>query len=211
MDNQQSMQPQNPQTGNFLKKFLSWKIILVLAGVFLIAELAWAFNFLTKPIPEPPQAPKKVIPMATLSLETAKKDLKVGETTDVNITLSTGGRKTDGTDVILTFDPNILEVVPATSSGSVKPPVKVGKVYSDYPLNSLESPGRIVLSGITGFSESFSGTGVVGTITFKAKKIGTTEIKIEKEAGSTTDSNVVESVSTRDILINVRNLTLNVN
>ncbi len=171
-----------------------------------MAEVVWSGWILTRPPTPEKQAPKQVIPMAGLSLESQKKELKAGESLDVDIVLSTGNRQTIGTDVILHFDPKMLEVLTATGSAS---PVRAGSLYQDYPANQLEPSGRISFSG-TSLSQAFAGRGVLGSVTFKAVRSGTTTVKIDYQSGSSTDSNVTESNTARDILISVQNLELSI-
>ena len=71
--------------------------------------------------------------------------------------------------------------------------------------------GQIRISAITPPSnEGFVGIGVFATVNFKAKQNGNTEVAIDFEKGSTTDSNLVETGIAIDILDQVYNLNLTI-
>lgn len=177
------------------------KIVLAILAIIIIGELIWAGMTLisgSKVIqiaPQPvPQQPAKI------TLQADKQSLKIGEVATVNILVDTGGRNTDGTDVILNFDPKTLSADKVTS----------GTIYPNYPVNSVDPAGRVSLSGITSVDKSFSGAGVLGTVTFKAVSLGKTTVALDFSLGNTTDTNVIESKTTKDVLTKVDNLTLQI-
>lgn len=136
---------------------------------------------------------------AVIILSASKPAVKVGESFAVSINISSR-KPSDGTDIILLYDPNLLSV--ESTSGK---PVSVGSIYPEYPINSDDKKGRIVVSGISSSPEGIIASGLFGTVTFKAKTAGKTIIKLDFTKGSTTDSNVTESGTSSDILEAVQN------
>ena len=114
------------------------------------------------------------------------------------VRIFTGGNNTDGTDLIIGYDSNMLEV--ATAS------VTKGSIYGDYPLISV-SGGKIAISGIS-IDSTFNGVGVLANLNFTAKQTGQTTLSVDYTAGKTTDSNIIETGSGKDILDQVTNLEL---
>ncbi len=186
------------------------KVILAVLAIIVIGELIWAGITLTKGnktnIPVVDNLTRTTTQPARIILQSDKAGLKIGEQVKVDILVDTGGKATDGTDVILNFDPKTLSVV--TASVSAKP-VSVGTIYTSYPKNSQE-PDKVLLSGISGVGSSFSGQGLLGSVTFKALAAGLTTVAVDFRLGSTTDSNMIETGTVTDVLTEVKNLSLTI-
>lgn len=139
---------------------------------------------------------------ATLSLSPAAGQANKGCTFSVNIELDTTGTSTDGTDVILFYEPSKLSAT-ATS-------IENGKIYSDYPGNSVDSAGgKISISGISSVSSPFNGKGTFAKINFNVIDSGSgnsTTLKFDfdpNDKTKTTDSNIVERGTIADVLSQV--------
>lgn len=195
---------------NRFKKLLSKRNIYILFGVAIFLEIIWAGWTFLKPsfqlTTEDPQTMEALIP-AVVSLSASQTSLKIGEKITVEINI-TSNKKTDGTDLVITYDPKLLSV---ETVGTNKNPVRVGTIYRDYPLNSLEPTlGRIIISGITDLPGGALADGLFGSIVFQAKSQGTANINLDFNPGQTTDSNIIESISGKDILEQVNNLQLTI-
>lgn len=184
------------------------KLIFIVVGLVLIAELIWGVWNLTKKSSQTQvQQPTVQHPViqSTIVLKASKNSYKIGENIAVTIDLSSQ-KPTDGTDVIIVYDPKKLQVVPA----SAKTPVAVGNLYNNYPLNKVdEATGRISISGITSQTNGVIAKGVFGTINFKAIAAGPAKIMVDFTPGSTVDSNIIETKTAKDILSGVNNLEIN--
>ena len=195
-----------------IKKLPLGKIILSILAIVVVGELIWAGTTLIKK--DQPQVP--IIDQlaqtvsepkpAQIILQSSSQILKVGDQIKVDILVDTGGKQTDGTDVILNFDPKTLVVVLASGSAN---PVIQGTVYNSFPVNVLNQ-GKVVLSGIASVGTSFSGQGLLGSVTFKAVSVGNTSLAVDFILGRTTDSNIIETSSAKDILTSVKNLDLQI-
>lgn len=187
-----------------IKRFFRPKLIFIVLGLIIAAEVIFAVRTLTKPLPSPP-AKLQPISGGKVVLLSPSKSYKVGEAIRVTIRVATGGRATNGTDVVLNYDPKILE---ASTSGAIRP----GKIYSDYPiLTADQKTGTIRVSGTTSAgSKAFNGIGIFATLNLKAISAGDTTLRVDFQKDSTTDSNIVESSTTKDILEEVFNLDLKV-
>lgn len=189
------------------------RFIFIILGVIIAAELIWAGWTLSKewtqskiaPAPSPVIRPQrtKVVKPTTISLVADKNQLKKGEKLTVAINISSE-IATDGTDLIILYDPKLLSV-------NAQTPVTLGSLYDDFPLNKVDSEsGRITISGISNKSGGTVANGLFGTVIFTAKKAGVAKISLDFTAGSTVDSNVIETDSGKDVLEKVNNLEVNI-
>lgn len=200
-------------TPNSRFKFLNRRNIFIALGVVIVLEIIWAGWTLLgwgqsikpqPPVRRPPDATTQAKP-TKVSLEADRDNLKVDEKVTISIKLSSS-KKTDGTDLIILYDPKLLSVEAAAS-----PPVTVGTIYSDYPKNEVDNKeGRITVSGITGVSGGVLPDGLFGSFIFKALVPGTAKVSLDFKKGNTGDSNVVESGTGQDVLESVTNLELNI-
>lgn len=185
------------------------KILFIIAGLVLLGEIVWAVQSLeffspkqtanTSSSPSPQTS-------AVISLSADKTSLRIGETAAVTINVSTTV-STDGVDLIVKYDPKILAVVPSSSQSAVN----VGTIYSNYPINSIdETAGQIVVSGIAPLQKAVVPNGILGTMVFQAKSVGQTSIAVDFTQGSTTDSNIIETKTAKDVLSKVENVKLTI-
>lgn len=186
---------------NKFKEFLSeWilspKVVFVILVIVLVVELVIGAKTLLSPVQSPQATPQPQVissNKATLTLSTERTNYLVGDEVLVKVTLSTGSYQTDGTDVLIQFDPQVLE--PADNF------FEKGTLYQDYPgVRKDQLKGTVSASGITVSSGGFKGTGVFGTFKFRAKKVGKSLVELKFTTGSTTDSNIIESNSAKDLL-----------
>lgn len=208
MDNQIPTVPNSPVTPLPLGKNSTRRILFIVLGVVVLAEVIWAGSMLMKPVEIPaPRVQSQPVEMeekeTTISLTTSATGLKVGGSIDVAIDMSSS-KKTNGSDIIINFDPKKLTVQNPDA------PVVKGSIYSSYPVNRVDAKlGKITVSGISE-SGAVMADGLFGVITFKAKVPGPTTISIEFSPGSTTDTNVIDSESGEDVLEKVQNLEINI-
>ncbi len=183
-------------------------LVIALAGVLLVVELAWAYATLYKSsgsknitaLPTAIQSQKTKI-----SLVAPKTSLTVGEEVTVAVSISSTAL-TDGTDLVINYDSKFLEVVPAQG---VQTPIAVGSIYSQYPNNKLDTlRGIITASGISSEKNGILANGIFGTIVFRAKAMGSAQVSINYLPGATNESNVIETATGKDVLGGVQNLQL---
>lgn len=151
---------------------------------------------------------------ASLSVDPTNGTFNQGCAFSINITLDTGGVKTDGTDAILVYDASRLTATSITN----------GSVYPDFPGNNIDTQGgKITISGLASVSTPFSGRGTLATINFlvsPSAPAGATQIKFEFDptgssfpaqctqngtARNSCDSNVVQQGTVLDVLGAVNN------
>lgn len=138
----------------------------------------------------------KPVGSAHLSITPPQSDLKVGETVNLDLILSTGGNDaTSGVDAIIHYDQGVLEVV--DSDPSVEGiQIVDGKLLSFVPANSVTlGNGLIEFSAVMQPTEQpvKANSAKLATITFKAKATGTGTISYNYSAGSLSDTNVIKS------------------
>lgn len=193
---------------NFLKNFLTKKTVFAIFAVAIVAEIAWATFTLFNPSANILTQNQSTVskPTAAITLTADKSRVRVGEKFTVYANLSSN-KKTDGTDLVIFYDPKVLSVDTVQGKG----PVAFGTIYKDYPSNSSDAQnGKIMASGITDQKNGVSTNGLFGSLVFTAKSAGQTKISLDFTLGKTTDSNVIETVSGKDILDSVGNLDINV-
>lgn len=189
----------------FLKKWiLSFRVIFLILGIVILVQIFMLVAALIQPALPPHPLNPQISNVGKIELTASKGEFQVGETVSVSVLVSTGGRITEGTDLVLHFDPNVFE---ATPEGILK-----GQIYPDYPSLQLDGKQGIVwISGVAAINKvGYSGTGIFATINFKAKRPGQTKISIEFQKGSTKDSNIIEAQVAEDILEEVSNLELEI-
>ncbi len=144
----------------------------------------------------------------------------VGEIFNPDIVVDTGDYATDGTDLIVLYDPCILEVQdedPAKEGIQIKEGTShsPGKMYSSYPTNHVDtSLGKIYLRGTidVGSQPVTTGYGEFGSIRFKAQcGIDRTPVSIEYVPQFSADTNVGGSESKRDVLAGVNSFDYRIN
>lgn len=144
---------------------------------------------------------------ATLSLNPSSGSFKKGCDFSTQVILNTGGATTDGTDAILLFDKNVFTAKSINS----------GTLYQEYPGNSVDNNnGKVVVLGIGSINQPFTGSGTLATVVFTVNSTaptGTSVIRFDfdpNNKGKTTDSNVVERSTIKDVLNSVSNGTYTV-
>lgn len=204
------MEPKVTSTVESTKHKVITRTVIILMAAVVIAEILWAGYTLTKPAETQPQASPstaEVTPSAALTLFGPSMVSKGAEfRVDVNLNTSV---EANSADVIITYDPTMLTIQPVTLNGK-QAAVTTGEIFKDFPINTYDAKtGKITLSAITDTSSTnFSGQGKIGYVTFKAIKPGTTEVSIDYTEGSTTQSIVLSSKADKNILNQVKNLTV---
>ncbi|OGE65082.1 hypothetical protein A3I48_02410 [Candidatus Daviesbacteria bacterium RIFCSPLOWO2_02_FULL_36_7] len=198
----------NNQTGpQKIKSFFTVpKIIFAVLGIVILVEVIIVIRSLISPASSLPQVSNQagvVSTTAKISLNTAKTSLRAGEGVSVAVAVDTGEKAVSGADLIVRFDPKVLE---ASGTAIIK-----GKIFDEYPLVSVDAKnGLISISGVSSLNKSFKGSGQFALINFKAKTPGKTSLTIDFKKGSTTASNLVDVSTSQNILDTVDNLELEI-
>ncbi len=192
--------------------------VLIVASLVIVGELIWAainigkggiiksaYNTISNTPADSPGEKQKV---GSVSLSAPKNTLKVGEKITVSVNIDSNNISTDGTDLVILYDPKILTV---ETVGAQQRPLVVNNIYSEYPSNSVDlKAGLISVSGITSNKTGIPAKGIFGSMIFKAIAAGKSAVSIKYEPDSTTDSSIIETKTGRDILGKVENLELEV-
>lgn len=193
------------------KKFpIPPKIIFIILGAVVLIEVIFTIKALIAPLPgSTPPANQAAAPSAVgakagkISLVASKPVFRVGETVPVSVIVDTGGSKLAGADVLVSFDPKMLE---ATAAGLIKK-----KMFDEYPLLSVDQEkGLVSISGIKSSKAGFAGTGQFALINFTAKTAGKASLAVGFKKGSTTQSNLIEANTAKNILEQVGNLAITI-
>jgi len=186
---------------NFLTAVLAL-IILVEATFITSLFLPERFEPIKKKVTS--SLTKKPV-VASLTLTKGATSYKVGDSFEVGVTLDTQGNKTVGTDLVISYDKDKLEVVDAEAAKEGIQ-IKGGSLYDTVATNkAIKKEGKIYFAAIASPGKpEFSGKGVLATIKFKAVKAGEALVQADHKIGSTIDSNVVTAAQ-KDILTRVEN------
>lgn len=179
-----------PHSSSSRKEDMRKNLRLIILLVILVLLLGM-FYFLssTKVI-----KPSAQVLSPSLSLSPASSSATVNANFDVAIVVNTQGQATNLTDAIITYDPTALQVQDFDSA-TTGIQVKAGTIYDYTAANIVDATnGKITLTRATnpGGTNRFTGTGTLGTITFKALKAATTPVNIVfSGVNATTDSNII--------------------
>lgn len=153
--------------------FLALSVLFLGLAVSVISMLERQ-EIRKKAAPSPP--PPTPQAQATLSLEPAEATVKLGQTFGVGINIEIENGKATGVEATLTFNPTFLEVLDGDKEEEGLQAVELG-FFEEYLGNKVDNQeGEIIVSGINMTGEQFS-QGTIGTILFRAKKIGETEAR----------------------------------
>jgi hypothetical protein len=176
---------------------------LPLASGFLVLVLSLAIGVLTvtskNTLVSPSQnmSTKAAQETGSLSLSPATGDYSfaAGTSYPVGIIVSSGEKSLDGVDIIINFDPKMAQVVGKVTTANL---------FEQYMVNSIDNvSGQIKLGALTFTPKPV--TGVVGTFKFTPLKPGTVDFTFVFTPGSTTDTNLAETKTARDVLGSVEN------
>lgn len=193
------------KTGKVRSFFSVPKIIFIVLGLIILIEIIYAVKVLTSPseITEPQTSTEVISSPGKISLSAPKSAFLVNEVIPLYVDIDSGSRMLDGADVIIKFDPKVLE---ATSGALQK-----GEIFDEYPLLSADMKnGLISVSGVNSKSGGFKGAGQFLIVNFKAKAKGETSLTVDFAKDVTSDSNLVEAATSKDILESVDNLSLQI-
>jgi hypothetical protein len=175
-------------------------IIFLFIGVILVEVFFGLKNLAT---PTEGISMHQPLSGGSVILSSDKESYQSGEKILVSVKIATGGHSTDGTDLVLNYDPNFLELDKASF-------FKKGAIYPDYSFIDVQD-NVISISAISSTSGgTFNGVGLLGTLEFTAKKPGGSKLTLDSKKDSTSDTNITETETAFDILTQVKNLDINI-
>ncbi len=140
----------------------------------------------------------------TIKLQTENNAVSVNDEIAVSVLINTDMRPVEGVDLSLKYDPAYLQPVLVNNL-----PFVPGRLFPDVPLNMFDNrQGVASMSAISSLNQNFTGEGTLSLITFKARKTGTTVIKIQAEKDNTTDTNMV--ADGKEMLNNTEDLSITI-
>lgn len=144
---------------------------------------------------------------ATLSLTPKISSYNQACTYSADINLDTEGQNTDGSDVILLYDPTKINV----SS------IDNGIIYPSYLGKNVDNnAGKVTLSGLSSVNQAFNGKGVFATVNFNVlanASLGDATMRFDFDASNptkTNDSNVFERGTIAELLRAVVDFLFNI-
>lgn len=164
---------------------------LLIIGAALILSSCNVLPSRKRPMPPPTKAPEPTIRARGSLTLLGPREVQVGREFLINVDLETEAL-VDGVDVVLQFDPKILEAKAASPSA----------LFPTYPFIKFDNQnGRAEVSATTKINQPFKGEGSLVTVSFVLKTPGETSIILLAEEENTTDSNIAEHQTGRDLLM----------
>ena len=139
----------------------------------------------------------EAVTVGVMGLSPARGDYAytLGQTYPVGILVDSKSAKIDGVDVIINFDPAKAEVVGGVSAGNL---------FERAVLNQIDNEtGQIRFSALSFDAKPV--TGIAATFSFRPKAAGEVDFNFDFKPGVTTDSNMAENGTAKDILGKVEN------
>lgn len=116
------------------------------------------------------------------------------ENFDLEIKIDTGGQAAGAADIYLTFPADLLKIQKITK----------GNAFGELTSSINNTAGSLRASAYFSAQEagkSFNGVGLVATVTFEILKSGTASLNFVCTQGATNDSNIIEKVTSKDIIV----------
>ncbi len=129
---------------------------------------------------------------SSLSLSSAYSNWSLGDTQVVRVAVDTQGNDIAGVDLVLTFDPSVLQITSTEWSGLLAN--QQGLTYDN-------TTGTLRVSGVVNQGSPYNGKGVFLNITFRAAGLGSSAIDFNWANGITTDTNIVSYNQTNTDLL----------
>ncbi|MCG2685799.1 cohesin domain-containing protein [Candidatus Parcubacteria bacterium] len=118
----------------------------------------------------------------------------------IDVTLNTQGQESGGVDIVISFDPDILELVDNT--------IEPGIIFGNYFGRQVDHRKGIVQISATG---QFSGQGRVAGLSFRPLKRGETAVDLVFKTGGAQECAVWDTTEKKDLLKAVNGTIITVN
>ena len=114
---------------------------------------------------------------------------------NLEIKIDTGGQAVGGADILLEFPKNLLSAQQITK----------GTVFSEVFSSIKNDEGKLIISAYFPYTESeksYTGTnGLIATVSFKPLGTGNATVNFVCNPNSTNESNIVEKINSKDIIV----------
>lgn len=184
--------------------------ILVILVVIALGVRFWQGNNLKNRVPKPvnnvtktdSSKPKK-IGVGKISLVSDASQIKVGESVDISIVFEAPGKKLDGMDVVLHYDPRIL-----SAQGFSE-----GSFFKLYPRKDIDNKlGVIKVTALDSSQEQLLSNDKItlGKVSFSANQAGLAQVSFDFSVGTTGKTAMTEAVTSENILGEATVMTIEV-
>lgn len=200
-------------TPSTIKKISVVYGILVILIIVALAIRFWPGKNLNKPniISQPPLSPNtKVLPtvvksplVGKISLQSSSYNYKAGDTGELTVLFEAAGMKLDGIDIVLRYDPGIINVAGFSE----------GKYFKLYPRKDIDNSLGIVkvIALEPAASSTLDGSKVeLGVIHFMAKNTGSTGVNFDFISGTTGKTSLTQQGTSQNILGSASGMTIRV-
>lgn len=173
-------------------------ILMILVVVALLVRWWHSMNLSKSVVQKTNSSTTSAIPksptsyVGKYSLEGDAKTYKVGEAIDVSVVFEAPGKSLDGTDVVLHFDPKVINALGFAP----------GTYFGLTPRKDIDNKsGTVVVTSLsTEATKPASNKVTLGIVHFQAVKEGTTEISFDFIQGGSSKTALTESKTSQNIL-----------
>lgn len=124
---------------------------------------------------------------SSLTLSPSITNTQVNQQFNLTLTLNPQNQLIVGTDIILIFDPAIIQPISVINTGHIR---------STPAIRLTDTPGQLKFSLTNPYGVYTTSPGTIATLTFQALKTGQTNLSFQFTPGSTKDTNVVSQNAT---------------
>lgn len=179
-------------------------LIVLLIGIVVLRNYkAMQLKNQMEPSQYPPITEIVKIPQGRMQV-VMDREAQVGGKIKAQVSIQTDGRELFGSDAILLYDPQYLEVADEND-------LVTGDYFENFPRRQIDAENGVIK--VTGFSPSTSILDEVKplfSVSFTALKAGQTTVSIDFEKDSTNTSTLVERGTSQNILEEVVNADLTI-
>lgn len=180
-------------------------LVILIGGIFLIRrerQLMLTANMVKNAGSLPETSPIQFELVAGQFIQPVHLLKKVGDSFNLDIILTAPGRKLDGADTILKYDPSLVEVTD----------IKPGEFFTNYPRKTIDQvKGEVRVTGFSPKDSKANGDNFIFfTLEVKALKKGTAKFDFGFEKYKTNLSTVVENKTSRNLLGKVTGSTVSI-
>ncbi len=138
-----------------------------------------------------------------VSLAADKISYRVGENIEVAILYAAPGKKLDGIDVVLRYDPRIVSVLGFTEGNTFK-------IYPRKDIDNKEGSVTVTALDSTSVEALPQNKLALGKLQLLAQKAGTAQINFDFTTGGTNKTTLIEAASSQNILGEATGVTIRV-
>lgn len=158
-------------------------------------------SYTTSNITSSKKIEKKASWTGKISLVSSATSYKVGDNIDLSVVFEAKGKKLDGADIVLLYNPKVLSAMGFSE----------GKSFNLFPRKDIDNKrGMVKVTALdsTSIAQFSTGKDSIGVIHMQAKSAGTATVNFDFSAGSTHKTTLIEQGTSQNILGSAEGITI---